>query len=134
MEEQLKSIKFNLEAKEKEAAKLSEENERLSEQLAASMERPRVEGQEQQNGGTAAVENGLEQEWKKKMNVIVLEKETLVKENEQAVAKLQTEVNSYRSQVTKIQADLDTQKAKNDVSIGIFYRHSVVLLYMYWDT
>ena len=62
------------------------------------------------------MENGLEQEWKKKMNVIVLEKETLVKENEKTVAKLQSEVNTYRSQVTQIQADLDTQKAKNDVS------------------
>lgn len=79
--DQLSDTKLRLQNVEAESSRLAEENERLSEQLAAKIERPRAEGQE--SNGTAAKNNSVEnghqegQEWQKKYQVIVQEKEKM---------------------------------------------------------
>ncbi len=65
-------FKGKLDAMSKDMKRLREDNERLSEQLAASVERPKADGQEQQQNG-----HNEGNKWEEKLNAIQAEKESL---------------------------------------------------------
>ena len=126
-----------------ELSRLAEENERISDQLATYVERPRTEGQEangqtSQNGhsGDNTGHNGNHEEtqmWHKKYLAMSQEHEQILKEKDVILQKMHTVESHYQTQVSKLEADLEDQRAKNNVSIVtitiiIFRYYSITLL------
>lgn len=107
-----------------ELSRLAEDNERLSDQLASYHERPAAEGQEA-NGNSTATTNGdhsnsksnHEQDpWHKKYLAISQEHEQICKEKDVILQKMHSVESHYKSQVSKLESDLEDQRAKNNVS------------------
>jgi len=142
--EELKKVNQDLEAKvneltsnclkqKEELARLADENERISDQLASMAERPAAEGQES-NGQESFNGNGdhhapseetpteikktseLEQEnpWQQKYLAISQEHEQISKEKDVILEKMHTVESDYKSQVSKLESDLEDQRAKNN--------------------
>ena len=113
-----------------ELSRLAEENERISDQLATYVERPRTEGQEANgtsNGHHDATnfkdhekQEAEEQVWHKKYLAISQEHEQILKEKDVILQNLSSVESQYQTQVSKLEADLEDQRAKNNVSIRIF--------------
>ena len=113
-----------------ELSRLAEENERISDQLATYVERPRTEGQEangqnsqnghgdSHNGNHEAQEK--EQMWHKKYLAMSQEHEQILKEKDVILQNLNSTESKYKTQVSKLEADLEDQRAKNNVSISTF--------------
>merc|ERR1719431_1189300 len=135
--EELKKANQDLEAKvneltsnclkqKTELARLADENERISDQLASMAERPAAEGQEA-NGQESFNGNGnhhapsdeiknTEQEnpWQQKYLAISQEHEQILKEKDVILQKMHTVESDYKSQVSKLESDLEDQRAKNN--------------------
>jgi hypothetical protein len=105
-------------------ARLADENERISDQLASMAERPAAEGQEA-NGNESFNGNGnhhapsddiknTEQEnpWQQKYLAISQEHEQILKEKDVILQKMHTVESDYKSQVSKLESDLEDQRAK----------------------
>ena len=109
-----------------ELSRLAEENERISDQLATYVERPRTEGQEANgtsNGHHDATnfkdhekQEAEEQVWHKKYLAISQEHEQILKEKDVILQNLSSVESQYQTQVSKLEADLEDQRAKNNVS------------------
>jgi len=138
--EELKKVNQDLEAKvnelssnclkqKEELARLADENERISDQLASMAERPAAEGQEA-NGNESFNGNGdhhapsddikkaavAEQEnlLQQKYLAIGQEHEQILKEKDVILQKMHTVESDYKSQVSKLESDLEDQRAKNN--------------------
>lgn len=138
--EELKKVNQDLEAKvnelssnclkqKEELARLADENERISDQLASMAERPAAEGQEA-NGNESFNGNGdhhapsddikkaavAEQEnpLQQKYLAISQEHEQILKEKDVILQKMHTVESDYKSQVSKLESDLEDQRAKNN--------------------
>merc|ERR1712051_939302 len=110
-----------------ELSRLSDENERISDQLASMAERPAAEGQEA-NGNESFNGNGdhhapsddikkvSEQEnpLQQKYLAISQEHEQILKEKDVILQKMHTVESDYKSQVSKLESDLEDQRAKNN--------------------
>merc|ERR1712172_323095 len=112
-----------------ELARLADENERISDQLASMAERPAAEGQEA-NGNESFNGNGdhhalsddikkaaiAEQEnpLQQKYLAISQEHEQILKEKDVILQKMHTVESDYKSQVSKLESDLEDQRAKNN--------------------
>jgi len=112
-----------LREKSQEISRLSEDNERLSDQLASAVERPSVEGQESEIGEfvqvecaklqSAAVEEKLS-DWENKYAALIQEKESMMKENKSVVFELRSELEKSETQCRALFDDLESQRAKNN--------------------
>jgi len=116
LEAELSSTKQKLTEKEKETARLLEENERLSEQLASSVERPAADGEEAGNGemnghGEAAqdvnTQKQVDEDWRDKFEVLHMEHEKMLAKQKMLQIEFETEVNKY-------QGELEGIKSKNN--------------------
>jgi len=103
-----------------ELSRLSEENERISEQLATYVERPRPQGREA-NGSSTPEPNGSshndvteDNEWHKKYLAVSEEHEQIIKEKDVILQKLHSAESQLKSQVSKLESDLEDQRAKNN--------------------
>ena len=118
-----------------ELSRLAEENERISDQLATYVERPRTEGQEANGNANANSQNGHngdhfknnekkhqeeEQVWHKKYLAMSQEHEQILKEKDVIMQNFSSVESQYKTQVSKLEADLEDQRAKNNVSF--FYK------------
>lgn len=114
-----------------ELSRLAEENERISDQLATYVERPRTEGQEANGTSALASQNGHndnghfnnekkhqeeEQIWHKKYLAMSQEHEQILKEKDVIMQNFSSVESQYKTQVSKLEADLEDQRAKNNVS------------------
>jgi len=127
MEAELNSTKQKLVEKEKETARLLEENERLSEQLASSVERPAADGEEAGNGEMnghgepahdAPAQKEVEEDWRDKFEVLHMEHEKMLAKQKMLQIEFETEVSKYQGELEGIKSknnDLNTSlsEAKN---------------------
>jgi len=112
-----------------ELSRLAEENERISDQLATYVERPRTEGQEANGTSALASQNGHndnghfnnekkhqeeEQIWHKKYLAMSQEHEQILKEKDVIMQNFSSVESQYKTQVSKLEADLEDQRAKNN--------------------
>ncbi len=124
-----------------ELSRLVEENERISDQLASQVKRPAAEGQEA-NGNSSSQTNGNhhhekesekaaddENPWHKKYLAISQEHEQTLKEKDVILQKMHTVESHYQTQVSKLEADLEDQRAKNNVSSSHNYNYYFPLFY-----
>merc|ERR1712025_48184 len=88
---------------------MGEENERLSEQLASSVERPAAEGSEAGavNGHSDSSSSSESPDWRDKFEVLQMEHEKMLAKQKVLQSDFEAEVTSYKSQV-------DTLKSKNN--------------------
>jgi len=116
VEAELNTIKQKLSEKEKETARLLEENERLSEQLASSVERPAADGEEagnvDMNGhGEAAhdapAQKDVDEDWRDKFEVLHMEHEKMLAKQKMLQIEFETELSKY-------QGELEGIKSKNN--------------------
>merc|ERR1712106_828445 len=116
VEAELTSTKQKLAENEKETARLLEENERLSEQLASSVERPAADGEEAGNGdmnghGEAAhdapAQKGDVEDWRDKFEVLHMEHEKMLVKQKMLQIEFETELSNYKG-------DLESIKSKNN--------------------
>merc|ERR1712223_2318073 len=134
LEAKVNELSSNCLKQKTELARLADENERISDQLASMAERPAAEGQES-NGQESIKGNGdhhapseeetpteirktseLEQEnpWQQKYLAISQEHEQISKEKDVILEKMHTVESDYKSQVSKLESDLEDQRAKNN--------------------
>jgi len=114
-EVELAAIKQKLTEKEKETVRLMEENERLSEQLASSVERPAADGEEAggMNGHNSdAEQNGdaqkkVEEDWRDKFELLHME-------HEKMLAKQKMQQIDFETELSKYKGELDGIKSKNN--------------------
>jgi len=116
VEAELTTIKQKLSEKEKETSRLMEENERLSEQLASSVERPAADGEEagnvDMNGhGEAAhdapAQKDVDEDWRDKFEVLHMEHEKMLAKQKMLQIEFETELSKY-------QGELEGIKSKNN--------------------
>jgi len=124
VEAELTSTKQKLAENEKETARLLEENERLSEQLASSVERPAADGEEAGNGdmnghGEAAhdapAQKGDVEDWRDKFEVLHMEHEKMLAKQKMLQIEFETELNKYQGELEGIKSknnDLNTSLAE----------------------
>merc|ERR1712106_380571 len=124
VEAELTSTKEKLAENEKETARLLEENERLSEQLASSVERPAADGEEAGNGdmnghGEAAhdapAQKGDVEDWRDKFEVLHMEHEKMLAKQKMLQIEFETELNKYQGVLEGIKSknnDLNTSLAE----------------------
>lgn len=97
--------------------RLTEDNERISDQLANYVERPQTEGREA-NGTSTPEPNGKAHEeenvWHKKYLAMSQEHEQIIKEKDVILQKLHSAESQFKSQVSKLESDLDVQRGKNN--------------------
>jgi len=128
VEAELVAVKSRLADKEQEAVRLMEENERLSEQLASSVERPAADGEEageksEVNGhaeapvtespevtiaaekAAAAVQQA--EEWREKFEVLHMEHEKMMAKQKMFQTELEDERGSFKG-------ELESMKSKNN--------------------
>jgi len=109
LQSDLTSVKDKLSEKEKENARLMEENERLSEQVASSVERPAAEGEEAVNGHTEVeiqkevVAVSTDEDWQQKFEKLAIQLE----ERSQ-------QCNSQELELTESKQQINNLKTKND--------------------
>jgi len=126
LEAKVNELSSNCLKQKTELARLADENERISDQLASMAERPAAEGQEA-NGQESFNGNGnhhapsddiknTEQEnpWQQKYLAISQEHEQILKEKDVILQKMHTVESDYKSQVSKLESDLEDQRAKNN--------------------
>jgi len=124
LEAKVNELSSNCLKQKTELARLADENERISDQLASMAERPAAEGQEA-NGQESFNGNGdhhapsddiKEQEnpWQQKYLAISQEHEQILKEKDVILQKMHTVESDYKSQVSKLESDLEDQRAKNN--------------------
>jgi len=123
IEAELATTKQKLTEKERETARLLEENERLSEQLASSVERPAADGEEAGNGemnghGEAAHDGPAQKEvtedWRDKFEVLHMEHEKMLAKQKMLQIEFETEVSKYQGELEGIKSknnDLNTSLA-----------------------
>merc|ERR1711899_559993 len=134
LEAKVNELTSNCLKQKTELARLADGNERISDQLASMAERPAAEGQESNgqesfngNGDHHAPSeeetpteikktSGLEQEnpWQQKYLAISQEHEQISKEKDVILEKMHTVESDYKSQVSKLESDLEDQRAKNN--------------------
>jgi ribosome-binding protein 1 len=113
LEAELSSTKQKLTENEKETARLLEENERLSEQLASSVERPAADGEEAGNGEMnghgedVETQKQVDEDWRDKFEVLHMEHEKMLAKQKMLQIEFETEVNKY-------QGELEGIKSKNN--------------------
>jgi len=116
VEAELATIKQKLTEKEKETSRLVEENERLSEQLASSVERPAADGEEAGNvdmnghgeaAQDASAQKEIAEDWRDKFEVLHMEHEKMLAKQKMLQIEFETELSKY-------QGDLETIKSKNN--------------------
>jgi len=105
IESELASVKQKLVEKEKETARLAEENERLGEQVASALERPAAEGSEMVNGHSEAA--SASDQWKEKF-------EDLTKEHEKMLAKQKVLQADFDKEISSAKGQVDGLKSKNN--------------------
>jgi len=137
MEAELNSTKQKLVEKEKETARLLEENERLSEQLASSVERPAADGEEAGNGEMnghgepahdAPAQKEVEEDWRDKFEVLHMEHEKMLAKQKMLQIEFETEVSKYQGELEGIKSknnDLNTslseaKKASTALLVRLF--------------
>jgi len=129
LEAKVNELSSNCLKQKEELARLADENERISDQLASMAERPAAEGQEA-NGNESFNGNGdhhapsddikkaavAEQEnlLQQKYLAISQEHEQILKEKDVILQKMHTVESDYKSQVSKLESDLEDQRAKNN--------------------
>merc|ERR1712156_1386560 len=126
LEAKVNELSSNCLKQKTELARLADENERISDQLASMAERPAAEGQEA-NGQESFNGNGnhhapsddiknTEQEnpWQQKYLAISQEHEQILKEKDVILQKMHTVESDYKSRVSKLESDLEDQRAKNN--------------------
>jgi len=114
VQKELTLLKEKLSEKEVENTRLAEDNERLSEQVASSVERPATEGEEatKLNGHQEVDQhkleevNSTEKMWDEKYSKL----SSQLQDTEERYKQLDTELQSTRSEVTRL-------KGKNDESV-----------------
>jgi len=116
IETELSAIKQKLSEKEKETSRLMEENERLSEQLASSVERPAADGEEAGNGDmnghgepehNKSSKNNIEEDWRDKFEILHMEHEKMLAKQKMLQIEFDTELGRYKG-------ELDGIKSKNN--------------------
>jgi len=116
VEAELSTLKQKLTEKEKETSRLLEENERLSEQLASSVERPAAEGEEAGNvdmnghGESAHADEAqkeIDEDWRDKFEVLHMEHEKMLAKQKMLQIEFETELSNYKG-------DLESIKSKNN--------------------
>jgi len=126
LEAELSSTKQKLTEKEKETARLLEENERLSEQLASSVERPAADGEEAGNGemnghGEAAqdveTQKQVDEDWRDKFEVLHMEHEKMLAKQKMLQIEFETEVNKYQGELEGIKSKNNNLRSKNRKAI-----------------
>lgn len=125
LESKVKELSSKCMKQTNELSRLVEDNERLSDQLASlHHERPAAEGQEANGNATTNgdhsknIKNNLDENnpWHKKYLAISQEHEQILKEKDVILQKMHSVESHYKSQVSKLEADLEDQRAKNNVS------------------
>jgi len=130
LDAQVKELTSMCMKQKSELSRLAEENERISDQLATYVERPRTEGQEANGNANANSQNGHngndhfknnenkhqeeEQVWHKKYLAMSQEHEQILKEKDVIMQNFSSVESQYKTQVSKLEADLEDQRAKND--------------------
>jgi len=126
MEAELNSTKQKLVEKEKETARLLEENERLSEQLASSVERPAADGEEAGNGEMnghgepahdAPAQKEVEEDWRDKFEVLHMEHEKMLAKQKMLQIEFETEVSKYQGELEGIKSKNNDLRSKNRKAI-----------------
>eukprot|EP00092_Neocalanus_flemingeri_P098305 GFUD01125350.1.p1 GENE.GFUD01125350.1~~GFUD01125350.1.p1 ORF type:complete len:871 (-),score=359.19 GFUD01125350.1:1079-3691(-) len=116
VEAELNTIKQKLAEKDSETSRLMEENERLSEQLASSVERPAADGEEAGNAdmnghGEAAdaaeAQKIVDEDWRDKFEVLHMEHEKMLAKQKMLQIEFETELSKY-------QGDMESIKSKNN--------------------
>lgn len=117
---ELASVRSKLAEKEAETVKLGEENERLSEQLASSVERPAADGEESEKAnGHSEIEVAAPQITKEKTLISQGEEwrekfEHLHLDNEKMLAKQKVAQAEFNDKLTSIEQALQTANSKNN--------------------
>merc|ERR1712106_994935 len=126
VEAELTATKQKLAENEKETARLLEENERLSEQLASSVERPAADGEEAGNGdmnghGEAAhdapAQKGDVEDWRDKFEVLHMEHEKMLAKQKMLQIEFETELNKYQGELEGIKSKNNHLRSKNRKAI-----------------
>jgi ribosome-binding protein 1 len=114
---ELASLKVKMDEKEINIVRLTEENERLSEQLASSVERPAAEGEEATNGVNGHTETPspneasdtkeVTEDWRDKFEILHME-------HEKMLAKQKTLQADFEAEVTKVNGEAELMKNKNN--------------------
>merc|ERR1711971_1118271 len=107
IESELASVKQKLVEKEKETARLAQENERLGEQVASALERPAAEGSEMVNGHAEDASASESDQWKEKF-------EQLTKEHEKMLAEQKVLQADFDKEVSSVKGQVDDLKSKNN--------------------
>jgi len=118
VEAELTTIKQKLAEKDKETSRLMEENERLSEQLASSVERPAADGEEAGNAdmnghgeaahdAAAEAQKDIAEDWRDKFEVLHMEHEKMLAKQKMLQIEFETELSNYKG-------DLESIKSKNN--------------------
>ncbi|XP_040574946.1 uncharacterized protein [Lepeophtheirus salmonis] len=111
----LDSLIISIKDKESEVARLIEENDRLSEQLASAVERPKAEGQEDNcdvNSVQEEINSG--RSWENMYESVLNEKENMVKAHESVISAMKTEIDSIKTQANGFAEELEAQRNKNN--------------------
>merc|ERR1711971_377087 len=118
IESELASVKQKLVEKEKETARLAEENERLGEQVASALERPAAEGSEMVNGhGEDASASESSDQWKEKFGQLTRDHEKMLAKQKVLQADFDKEVSSFKGQVDGLKSKNNDLRSKNRKAI-----------------
>lgn len=123
LQSELTTLKEKLSDKEVETSRLMEENERLSEQVASSVERPAAEGEEAVNGHSEVnhtqqvvakevpVSSGLEEQYSK-LSVQLKQRESRCEELETELSDNNLELQKLQSKNDEVSAAYEQYKAE----------------------
>jgi len=138
VEAELASVKVKLSEKETENSRLREDNERLGDQLASSVERPAAEGEEagaENHNGVAAQDDSeetakaaanekLAEEWREKFD-------SLTAEHSKMLAKQKVVEADFDAQLGSRKSDLDNLKSKNNELSESLVKSKALLLRLF---
>eukprot|EP00092_Neocalanus_flemingeri_P013146 GFUD01014165.1.p1 GENE.GFUD01014165.1~~GFUD01014165.1.p1 ORF type:complete len:638 (-),score=266.74 GFUD01014165.1:116-2029(-) len=126
VEAELNTIKQKLAEKDSETSRLMEENERLSEQLASSVERPAADGEEAGNAdmnghGEAAdaaeAQKIVDEDWRDKFEVLHMEHEKMLAKQKMLQIEFETELSKYQGDMESIKSKNNDLRSKNRKAI-----------------
>merc|ERR1739838_225844 len=103
--------------KEKETARLAQENERLGEQVASALERPAAEGSEMVNGHAEDASASESDQWKEKFEQLTRDHEKMLAEQKVLQADFDKEVSSVKGQVDGLKSKNNDLRSKNRKAI-----------------
>merc|ERR1711892_91805 len=138
VEAELASVKVKLSEKETENSRLREDNERLGDQLASSVERPAAEGEEagaENHNGVAAQDDSeetakaaanekLAEEWREKFDSLTAERSKMLAKQKLVEADFDAQLGSRKS-------DLDNLKSKNNELSESLVKSKALLLRLF---